>query len=156
MARQRKTPGAILEIKIDDEYYCYAQTLQASGTAFFDYHRKEKLKDISSIVNLPVLFIVAVYNDIITQGHWLKVGKLEIRDDLKVPPMEFIQDMHHPEKFELYDPNTGAIIPATKEECRGLEICAVWDQHHVEQRLSDYYAGRPNYLQEKYRKIVED
>lgn len=155
MAKQRKTPGAILEIKIENQYYCYAQILQVSGTAFLDYHSKEKLKDISILVNCPVLFVVAVYNDIITQGHWLKIGKLEIRDDLKFPPMEFIHDEQKPEKFELYNPSSGAIIPATKEECRGLERCAVWDKHHVEQRLSDYYAGRKNYLTEKYRRLVE-
>ncbi|MBI2416893.1 MAG: hypothetical protein HYV28_03155 [Ignavibacteriales bacterium] len=156
MARQKRTPGAVLEIKVDDQYYCYAQVLLQSGCAFFDLRSSEKLVDLAVLLQTPILFILGVYTDVISQGHWLKVGKLEIRDDLKVPPMEFIQDFHHPERFELYNPNTGAITAATKAECKGLERCAVWDKHHVEQRLSDYYAGRPNYERQLDLKVFEE
>jgi hypothetical protein len=34
--------------------------------------------------------------------------------------------------------------PAAPEECVGLEGVAVWDPTHVEDRLRDHYAGRPN------------
>lgn len=58
--------------------------------------------------------------------------------------MKFIQDVLNPEKFELYDPNNGEIIPATKEQIQGLECAAVWEAEHVESRIIDYYEGRPN------------
>lgn len=145
MVRQRITEGSILEINIENQYYVYAQILtKGHGCAFFDYKTKEKLTDVSVLKTAPVLFIVAVYNDIITQGHWLKVGKLPIRENLSVLPMQFIQDIYNPEKFKLYNPNTGEITPTTRDNTIGLERAAVWDSHHVENRIRDYYLGVPN------------
>lgn len=142
--RQRITLGAILEINIDNQYFAYAQILEEAGYVFFDYKSTKRLTDLSVLEKAPVLFMVAVYDNVVTQGHWLKVGKLEVREDLKVQPMQFIQDALHPENFELYDPNTGEITPSTKEECKGLESASVWEASHVEERIRDYYAGKVN------------
>lgn len=143
MKRQQRTIGSILSIDLEDGYYNYAQILEF-GIAFFDIHVKEsKLVSLDSLLEKPILFIVEVYNDVITRGRWVKIGKLPIRKDLEILPMEFIQDALNPQNFELYNPRTGEIIPSTREECEGLERSAVWDSNHVEDRLRDYYAGRP-------------
>lgn len=34
--------------------------------------------------------------------------------------------------------------PATRAQCAGLERTAVWDPEHLEDRLRDHRAGRPN------------
>ena len=152
MVRQRITEGAILEINIENQYYVYAQILKKGhGCAFFDYQTKDRLTDISSLKTASVLFIVAVYNDIITQGHWLKVGKLPIREDLSILPMQFIQDTLNSEKYSLYNPNTGEITPTAKDKVVGLERAAVWDAHHVEDRIRDYYLGVPNAICERLK-----
>lgn len=143
MKRQRIIPGAILEIHANDRYY-YAQILQSKGCAFFDIERIEPLTDISILLDTSVLFIIAVYNDVITKGKWIKIGKIEIREDLKIAPLQFIQDSLNPSKFEFYNPNTGEITSATKEDVDGLECAAVWEAHHVEDRLRDHYEGKPN------------
>ncbi|MBL0048944.1 MAG: hypothetical protein IPP32_12705 [Bacteroidetes bacterium] len=145
MAKQRITEGSIIEINIENQYYVYAQILvKGLGYAFFDYKSKEKLTDFSILRQSKVLFIVMVYNDVITQGKWLKVGKLEIREDLKNQPMKYIQDAINPNNFELYNPNTGEVIKATREQCEGLECAAVWESNHIEDRIRDYYLGVPN------------
>lgn len=141
--RQRVTPGAILEIHTHDKFY-YAQILQSKGCAFFNLERIKPLEDYSILLNAPVLFIIAVYHDVITKGKWVKVGEMKIREGLKTEPYQFIQDTLNSDSFELYNPNTGEIIPATKEEAKGLECAAVWEAEHVESRLRDYYAGKPN------------
>ncbi len=141
--RQRVTPGAILEINIEDKYY-YAQIIKSKGCAFFDLQSETPLKDYSVLLDTPVLFTVAVYNDVITQGKWLQVGKLDIREDLQSEPYQFIQDSLNPQNFELYNPNTGEIIPSTREACEGLESAAVWEAEHVEDRIKDHYAGKSN------------
>ncbi len=152
MVRQRITEGAILEINIENQYYVYAQILtKGHGCAFFDYKTKEKLADVSVLKTASVLFVVAVYNDIITQGHWLKVGKLPIRENLSVLPMQFMQDMHNLGKIRLYNPNTGEITPTTRDKAIGLERAAVWDAHHVEDRIRDYYLGVPNAICERLK-----
>ena len=58
--------------------------------------------------------------------------------------MQFIQDPINPEKFELYNPNTGEITSTTRDEAKGLERAAVWEAEHIESRLRDYYEGKEN------------
>ncbi|MNF99146.1 hypothetical protein D3C85_662870 [compost metagenome] len=141
--KQKITKGAILEINIDNNYYTYAQILGKAEYAFFDYKTVDPLKDFSILLDRPVLFITSVYNDVVNQGHWSKVGNLKLREDLKVQPMQFIQDSLHPDRFELYNPNTGESTPATKAEIKGLERAAVWEANHIEDRIRDYYNGVP-------------
>lgn len=101
MKRQRITEGAILEINIENDYYVYAQILvKGLGYAFFDYRSKQHLTALDELLKCEILFIVMVYNDVVTQGKWIKVGKLPIRKDLLVQPMKFIQDSTNPDKFE--------------------------------------------------------
>lgn len=157
MAKQRITEGAILEINIDNQYYTYAQILlKGLGYAFFDFKSENKLLDLSILLESKVLFIVMVYNDVITNGEWKKVGKLEIREDLRVQPMKFIQDALNPNKFRLYNPNTGEMIPTTKEECKGLEVAAIYEAEHIEERISDYYSGRVNLDRQKDLDLFND
>jgi hypothetical protein len=141
--RQKITLGSIFELHIENEYYVYGQILTA-GNAFFDFKSEKKVEDFSVLNNVPLLFIVSVYSYTITKGIWLKVGKLEIRENLKYLPLEFIQDSINREYFSLYDPNTGEITSATKEQCLGLECAAVWASNHVEDRIRDHYLGVPN------------
>lgn len=142
--RQRITLGSILEININNQYNVYAQILTEADYAFFDYKSQNNLSDFSVLETAPILFIVAVYDDVVTKGHWLKVGKLALRKELKVKPMKFIQDSLNPDQFELYDPNNGETIPATKDQCIGLEPAAVWEANHVEDRIRDHYEGKEN------------
>lgn len=151
MANQKITLGSIVEIRLGDECYCYAQILGKATYAFFDYKSNEKLCDFTVIEKLPVLFVLSVYNDAVTKGRWLKVGKMEIRDALKILPMQFIQDPIDNQKFERYNPNTGEIISSTKDEVKGLECAAVWEAEHVENRILDYYNGVPNDWEEQLR-----
>jgi hypothetical protein len=38
----------------------------------------------------------------------------------------------------------GQSVPATDAEVEGLEVLATWFSNHIEQRLEDFFAGRPN------------
>lgn len=154
--RQQITTGSILEINIRNQYFTYAQILTEADYAFFDYKSEKRLTDFSVLNEVDILFIVAVYDKVITQGHWLKVAKLDLRENFKVKPMKFIQDAIYPEKFELYDPNTGEIRPAPKTECKGLERASVWDAEHVEERIFDHYEGRMNHLRKIDLDIFND
>lgn len=144
MANQIITEGAILELCIDNQYYVYAQILGKAGYAFFDFASNKRMQEFKILQTREVLFILSVYNDVVTRGKWRKVGKLPIREDLQTQPLQYIQDIHYPDRFELYDPNTGEITKATREQCEGLECAAVWEASHVEDRIRDHYLGVPN------------
>lgn len=148
--KQRVIPGYIVEISINKEYYVYAQILHNSKFAFFDYKTPNPISDIAILTDAPVLFIVCVYNYVINQNIWKIVGKLPIRDNLKVLPLSYVYDVHH-DSFSTYDNNTGEMKPATKEEVRGLECAAVWAENHIEDRIRDYYNKVPCiWLKEHY------
>lgn len=69
MKRQQNTPGAIVEIPINEGEYCaYAQILTNSNFVFFDYRSKEHLTDLTILLDAPVLFFTAVYRDVVSQG----------------------------------------------------------------------------------------
>ena len=125
--------------------------MEKASFAFFDYKSNNKLLDFELLLNVPLLFVTAVYNDVVTKGIWEKVGKLEIRKDLKILPQKFIQDAINKEKFELYNPNTGEITPTTFDKIIGLERTAVWEAHAIVDRIRDYYNGVPcDWLKDDY------
>ena len=134
--------GDVFQITVERRYY-YGQVLTRGVCAFFDWQSTCPVQDLSRLSVCPVLFTVCVYPRAFSGGDWTIVGKMPVREGLLPLPMEYIHHKYGSPEFELYDPNSGEIRKATKEECRGLESAAVWEAHHVEDRLEDYYAGRP-------------
>ncbi len=147
MKRQKRTIGSILEIPIDGKYY-YGQILPFCLTVIFDFVSDTPIKDFRVLETAPVLYKITIYRQVVTCGEWLKVGKLPLREDFKIPPMKYIYDRFK-NTYELYNTGTGEITPCSKEEARGLEICAVWDSNHVVDRIKGHYSGNPYILNEE-------
>ncbi len=142
LKRQQRTVGSIVKIPLENGYHTYARVLDCN-LAFYDCRTKEDLlPDV--IVKSPVLFVVSVFSDIITQGYWLKVGKvLPIESHL----IELENQPVYTEDFitgayTIY--HQGKQIPATLQDVIGLESFTVWDYRSIEERINDHYAGRFN------------
>lgn len=144
MSKQKRKVGSIVKIKIGDGYHTYARVLDKASIAVYDCKTNKNISSLEEIILKPILFIVAIYNDVITKGRWEIVGIIPLEESLKELPMQFIQDKLNPKHFELYNPNTGIITPATLEQCLHLERAAVWEAEHVEERIRDYYDGKPS------------
>ena len=142
MKRQQRTIGSILEIDLQDDTFAYTQVLDKANFAFFDYKAKQRLSNFNILTEVGILFIAAVYKDVVTEGRWLKVDKMAIQGGLEILPMKFIQDALEPSKFSSYNPNTGEMIPCTREQANGLECAAVWEAEHIESRIRDHYEGK--------------
>lgn len=149
--RQRRTIKSIVEIDLKGGYFAYGQILVA-GIAFFDYRTKARLTDFKVLIEAPILFVIEVYDHVITKGQFLKVGKIDIRDELDPPPNKFIHDEMN-DSFELYNPITGEITASTKDEARGLECSSVWEAEHVEERIKDHYTGKENHIVKDFNKV---
>ncbi len=148
---QKRVIGSIMEINIDNEYYVYAQSYPYTQEVIFDYRTTQPLTDLSVLKSAKQLFRVAVFRWVIGSGHWKKVGKLPLREDLLPVQMEYIYHEFDKVKFELYNPETGRITPSNKEECKGLECCMVWGDVSIKDRIRDYYNGVPcEWLKEEY------
>ncbi|KZZ47432.1 hypothetical protein A3759_29980, partial [Thalassolituus sp. HI0120] len=129
--RQRRTVGAIVEIPIE-QYRIHAQILPEFDMAFFD---TKDINDpsIEEILASTVLFRVSANDNAILDGRWLKIGKSELKEEFARPVPKFIQNALNKEKFEIY--LGGDIRRATREECEGLDRCAVWAVNHIEDRI---------------------
>jgi hypothetical protein len=141
--KQRRTIGAVVKINLGDGNHSYARILDKASFAIYDFMTKSE-KTIDEITAKNILFIVAVYDDVITDGRWEKIGSKPLEEELKILPMKYMQDSINPNNFSLYNPNTGEIIPAKRGDCAGLECAAVWEAEHVEDRIRDHYAGKKN------------
>lgn len=139
--RQRRRLGDFLKIPLEGGKHAYARVLAEPLVAFYDVQTDRDL-DPREICALPVLFRVWVMNNATTSGRWKRVGNLPLEPALLEEPFFFKQDALRPDEFSLY--RSGKEVPATKEQCRGLERAAVWGFEHVEDRLRDHFAGRPN------------
>ena len=146
--KQRRTVGAIVRIPLGDGWHSYGQILNEADFAFFDVRTREDL-DVEDIVNRSILFRVAVMNHAVTSGRWRKIGTAPVTDTLARPQPKFIQDALDPSQFQIYV--GGEIRSAARHECEGLERVAVWEPEHVEDRLRDHFAGRPNKWVESLR-----
>jgi hypothetical protein len=136
--------GAFIEINLPNGKYSYGRILAKASFAFYNIYSDEKVTDLDRIGKSNVLFINAVYKYAITKSRWKIIGVSEIKSELQILPMEFIQDILNPTHFEIYNPNTGEIKPAKRADCIGLEKAAVWEPEHIEDRIIDYFEGRPN------------
>ena len=135
-------PGAVLRVDLDHQWHSYARILQRMPMiAFYDCRVSTPEEDLLAIVNRPVLFVLAVGGRA-HKGHWPVIGHVPLETAPIRIPDQFMQDI-----------GTGAcriadevfnVRPATPGECVGLEKVAVWGPEHVEERLRDHYASRPN------------
>ena len=138
--RQRRTIGAVLRVPLDEHWHAYAWTLPEVDSAFFDLKADASIP-ADKVVTHPIAFRVGVHKSAWTTGRWLRVGKIDPPPEVLAPVPTFVEDPFSG-AFSIY--LLGDIRPAKREECVGLESCAIWDPEHVEDRLRDYFAGVPN------------
>ncbi len=140
LKRQQRTVGAIVKIPLEKGYFGYARILDTK-IAIYDTYTLEDLTE-NEILLKPILFIVAVFDNAITKGHWEKISKaIPLEASLKnenLPPM-FKQDVFT-KKLELVYYNR--FEPATENECKGLERWSVWTAEGIEKRMIAYYANK--------------
>ena len=154
--KEKWIKGKIFQIQLKDGSFGYCQLATLPFTNFLDYRtlKKDEYK-IENILNSPILFKVPVFRYAINQGNWNCIGKKEVKAEDDIEPWFFKYDSLA-KKFYLYKNSTSEEIPSTWEECKDLECAAIWEPHHVEERLLDYFEGRPSvryeYLKPEFAK----
>lgn len=140
--REKWIKGKIFQIQLKDGSYGYCQLPDKPLVNFFNYRTFQKDDyRIEDILNSGILFSVWVFRYAINQDSWHYIGRIEVKPEHDIKPWFFRYDSIA-KKFYLY--KGGEEVPSTWEECKHLECAAVWEPHHVEERLLDYFEGRPN------------
>jgi len=143
MKKQRYDTDKIVRIMIDENQYSFGRTLMKPYVAFYDYKTNEKQANIGEIITKPIMFILCIYDYVITKGRWEIVADVPNSAIDVAIPLQFLQDAFPPYSCSLIDAQ-GNSISASIGECRRLERCAVWEPEHVEERIKDFYDGKKN------------
>lgn len=141
MSTVRYTSGGVLKITTPNGNSAWGVMLPTRP--YMAFYRDGAVDVGAGKINQDPIFIIAVYNIAYKTGRW---GKIETRiasETLPPVPPVFRQDALKPTVFTIQYPD-GSSKKATPDECAGLERDAVWDAEHIEERIDDFYADRPN------------
>jgi len=140
--RIRRIPGDVLVIDLGDGTFGYGRVLDEPLIAFYNL-RTEVPFPVEEVVVASIAFVVYVMNYAVTEGIWPIIGREPIPGELLTEPLFFKKDPISG-KLTIYKDSTGESTPATREQCEGLECAVVWESEHIEDRLRDYFSGKPN------------
>jgi len=133
--------GHIAEIELLGAW-AYAKVIRYPLAGFYAA-RPERIADVSALKGERLAFRIWVRKYAIGKKGWPVIGSLPVSGDESAQPLFFKKDPISG-RFAKYRDSMTEEIPATAAECAGLECAAVWDPSHVESRLRDELAGRPN------------
>jgi hypothetical protein len=152
MTTWKHEPGAFLRIPLADGTFGYGRHLEDPYTAFYDYRTPDPSTDLDTIEKQPVLFKLSVRMS--GPKKWERIGNRKLEGEVAEPVVAFHQEIGDFRKCIIFD-TEGNEREATPEECVGLERDAVWDTHHIEERLLDTFEGRPNADEQRLRVRLE-
>lgn len=142
-ARQKILIGALVELDLGDEGVAYARIVSQSELAFYDRLVKGKSSSFETMYGEPIAFVISVMNSAVRSGRWKIVDNKPLEPELAQERRYFMRDVLTGQ-YAIYYSVTGDIYPSSAELCANLERAAVWDAEHVEDRLRDHFARRPN------------
>jgi hypothetical protein len=141
MALQKHKIGAFVRIALADGSFGYGRLLESPYAAFYNYRTTSPDSDLDRIASNPILFRIAVRH--LALDAWEFIGRRALEEHLAQPVVQFMQDRGDFRRCTIFD-TAGNERDAEPQECVGLEVAAVWEQHSVEERLLDDLLGRPN------------
>lgn len=103
----------------------------------------------SEVCSRPILFTIWVMKRAL--ASWPVVEVVPLDAELAAPESFLKRDLISG-KVTVY--TNGQETPADLARVQHLEVAAVWDPEHVEDRLRDHYAGKPNKWVESLRASV--
>ncbi len=90
------------------------------------------------------LFATGVYRDALSSTEWIKVAKDAVtQEEIDFAKISYLKDaMSGGYTLSSEDDAHLNGIPSTRDECYGLEPVAVWDSHHIVDRIMDTLAAK--------------
>lgn len=137
MIRQHYTEGAFVSIKLNDKIFGFGRLLMNNSIGFYDFFSPYE-NEANALFNKDYLFVATVYNDAVSKGRWLKIGKAPLKNN-QLLENKYIQESIDPSKFSIYNPNNGIIVAASVDECKGLNRSVIFEPEDIEEVLLEYY-----------------
>lgn len=149
--RIREKPGQVFRVPLGNGIYGYGQLIDPDSV-FFDYKDNGINTDPSFIVKQPIAFAVTVDSYAIKDQLWEVLSVLSVNPEFeKLNPRGFNYD-YVKNIYYLWEKGKSP-IPTAHEKIKDLEAIASWGHRSAEQRLLDYFEGRPNYSYERMHNL---
>ncbi|MEK4527032.1 hypothetical protein CXK86_13290 [Paenibacillus sp. BGI2013] len=139
--RKRIKLGDIYAIPLPNGKFAFGRRLKDASIAIYNVI-SDTIEEIPQEEEYQ--FIVGVYDDVLKSGDWPVVENRPFPNEEEAwPPPACIIDRISG-GYEIY--HLGEIRPSTREESEGLEIAAVWEAHHIVDRImgDDKWHRDPN------------
>ncbi len=128
--RKRIKLGDVYAIPLPNGMYAFGRIFKDAGIGIYK-HIGESIDDIPK--DEKYQFTVGVYEFVLKSGDWSVVENRPFNneDEAFPPPFCIIDSISG--DYSIY--HKGEIRSATKLECKGLEVAAVWSDYHIIDRI---------------------
>jgi Immunity protein 26 len=138
--RIRVKVGDVIQIRLPNNKYAYGRIYNDAGIGIYKQVTDDPGKP--PVGSDDFLFNVGIYKDVLVSGEHPVVGRDDFEsEEAKWPPPHFIKDQISGE-YRIY--HRGIMRKASATECAGLEEAAVWDIHHIIDRIMKETSQSPN------------
>jgi hypothetical protein len=140
--------GDIFRVGAGSDAYAYGVML--SVFPYVAFYPKDTEFRVDDPPTEPPMFIVLVERSAYARGGWgAPIGRLP-ESLLPSIPRFFWQSEVNKADCKIVEPIKHRVT-ASPADCVGLEPEAIWAKEHIESRILDAYAGRPNRFLESLR-----
>lgn len=126
--RRRKRPGDIYAISLPDHTYRFVRVLNSAAIGI--YRQKS-----TTIQDVPLEddyeFYLYVYDHAFKEWTFITHKRFETEEESWPPPFCLVDALTFRGSIFYH----GKISPCKFEECKDLETLAIWDTHHLVDRL---------------------
>ncbi|UGQ46081.1 Imm26 family immunity protein [Massilia endophytica] len=140
MAKKNFFPGDVYAIPLRTGGFAFGLVCVGGDFSFFDFRASTPVMP-EDLLDRGIAFRVPVARDAPRTGKWTVLGNVPLHGDYAKPG----RYLHKPigsEQCFLYC--AGEEVPINIREIDGLEVLSTWFSFHIEERLDDYFSGRPN------------
>lgn len=120
--------GNVYAILLPDSTYAFGKIYKDGCVGFYKERALNK-KNLPKYEDFQ--FIVGVYKDVIREWELVDFREFVSIEESWPPPMCVYDELN--DSYSKYD--KGEFFESNKEECEKLEVAAVWDRHHIIDRL---------------------
>lgn len=131
--------GEFVAIPIDDAFG-FARLARKLRTALYDL-RLPSVPSLEQIERAPILCTIGAVPIAMASKRWKVIGQKPLEQALLAPVKVF----RHPQGSSYVDIyEEGEFKPYAGEDLTKMECLAAWEPRHVEERLRNHFAGRPD------------
>ncbi|WP_300554257.1 immunity 26/phosphotriesterase HocA family protein [Maricaulis sp.] len=148
----RKKTGDVVEFSLPDGGFAYAKILKSPLVAFYDCITAERVP-LADVTSAKTAFSVWVMDEAVNSKAWKKIGTTALTEDDLRERLFFSRDMISKD-YVLHDDFGTA--PASKEDCIGLEVAAIWSKKQIEERLSHHRRGESSPILRRHQEMLSE